>query len=117
MIRKESYFKAMEHFEAYYEMSKGQDWLVQTSFEDLGKSNRSKFTNIRSEKVEPHLKSLVENGTTMFMDACIHLQRIYRIMSNRYAKDIDERIDYLKKAFDVCKESKRIRYISYSYIK
>lgn len=94
-------------------MSKDRGWLVATSFDDLSKPDQAKLLAIRNENVEAHLRGGAAAGEeqtdrSMFEDACVHLQRVYRIVANRYARDMAEKIDYLKKAFDICKESTRI---------
>lgn len=106
--KKESYFKAMEHLEAYHTLSEGQDWALHSTFDDLDKSARARIEKIRQENVEAFLqdKYLEESAYSMFVDSCVHLQRLYRIIANRYAKDVDEKIEYLKKVFEVCKKSK-----------
>lgn len=41
----------------------------------------------------------------MFKDGCIHLGRVYKIISEKFASDQNEKIEYLSKAYDVCKAS------------
>lgn len=106
----------MEHLEAYHQLSEGQDWTVPTvttttsHSDELDKSysqSREKIERIRHENVEPFLRDtyLDECGRSMFVDSCVHLQRLYRIVATRYARDVNEKIEYLKKVFDVCKKS------------
>lgn len=94
----------MQHFETYYKLSQGQDWSVKNSYEDLDKSDQQILNEIKTRNIEKHLKE--SDLSNMFIDACIHLQRLYRIIAYRYAKDLSEKIEYLKQAYDVCKVSK-----------
>ena len=94
----------MDHFEEYYNLTKGTDWIKKNSFEDLNKAELLRLENIKNENVEDYLRTLEDER--MFIDACIHLQRIYRVISNRYAKDLEEKIQFLSKSYQVCKSSK-----------
>lgn len=85
-------------------MTKGKDWDLQTHFEDLSVKDVENIKKIKKMFYEDNLKSM--NIDIMYIDACINLQRIYRIVANKYAKNIDEKIMYLTKSQDVCKSSK-----------
>jgi hypothetical protein len=94
----------LQHFEAYYTLSKDQDWSVVSHFDDLSDEDRLKLIKMRNENVEENLRSLENNS--MSLNACIHLQRLYRIVANRYGNSLNEKIEYLKMANEVCKSSK-----------
>ena len=94
----------MNHFQEYYDLTKGTDWTKKNNFEDLSNSDVQMLEKLKNSNVEDYLKKL--DDQRMFVDACIHLQRIQRIMATRFSKDVDEKIMYLSKAYQVCKSSK-----------
>jgi hypothetical protein len=94
----------MEHFQEYYNLTKNTNYVKNNKFDDLSPTNIDKLRQINKINVEDYLKKIEDNR--MFIDACIHLQRIYKIIANKYTKDIDEKISYLSKAYDVSKSSK-----------
>ena len=94
----------MNHFQEYYELTKGTDWTKKNDFEDLVNSEVQVLEKIKRLNVEDYLKKIEDQR--MFIDACIHLQRIQRIIANKFSKDPEEKILYLSKAYQVCKSSK-----------
>lgn len=93
----------MNHFQEYYNLTKGNDWSLSSHFDDLSSEDVEKLHKIRNFKVEDNLKNM--DLSSMFIDACIHLQRIFRAISTKFTKDPEEKIAYLTKAYDVCKSS------------
>lgn len=97
--RQGAFNDAMRHYEAYYELtSKNKDWT------------NEKHIRLRQEQ-NPNINDIYDclkynTNAKLFIDACINLQRIYRVIANKYAQDNEEKIAYLTKAFDVCKESR-----------
>jgi hypothetical protein len=94
----------MEHFQEYYNLTKGKDWQLQQQFEDLTKKNIDKINMIKKVNIQENIRSLADDK--LFTDACIHLQRIYKIISSKYCGTQEAKIDYLTKAYEVCKNSK-----------
>jgi len=84
-------------------LTSGKDWKIKLQLEDFNKSDKDRIRAIKSVDVEPGIKELL--GERMFKDACIHLSRIYRIIANRFAESEENRLEYLTKAFEVCKTS------------
>ena len=84
-------------------MSRGKDWRRKTEYHDFNEDEIEKINEIKSSQVDAELKRKMDDK--MFTDACVHLQRLFKIMANRYSKDIEEKIEYLTKAYDVCKSS------------
>lgn len=97
----------MEHFQEYYNLTNNTNYVKNNNFEDLSPADIEKLKKINKINVEEYLKNIEDNK--MFTDACIHLQRIYKIIANKYAKDINEKISYLCKAYDVSKSSKHLK--------
>ena len=85
----------MTHFEQYYNLCKNQDWEDDNSNAGYAKAADKK---IQTENYY-HDKKL-------FTQACINLQRVYKVISQKYCSDSSEKVEYLIKALDVCKESK-----------
>jgi hypothetical protein len=104
----------MEHFQEYYNLTNNTSHVKNNKFEDLSPNDIEKLKNINKINVEDYLKNIEDNN--MFTDACIHLQRIYKIIAYKYTKDIDEKIDYLSKAYDVSKSSKYFLYPFHIFI-
>ncbi len=97
----------MNNFQQYYELTKGTDWTKKSDYEDLNNNDVQTLEKIKKANVEDYLKKI--DDQRMFIDACVHLQRIQRIIANRFAKDPEEKILYLSKAYEVCKSSKSLR--------
>jgi hypothetical protein len=95
--------KSVDHFLQYYTLTQGKDWKVNYQFEDFSKIDRDRILAIKRNNVEEGIKNLLDDR--MFKDACIHLGRLYKTISDRFAKDHDEKIEYLTKAYEVCKSS------------
>lgn len=95
--------KSLDHFLQYCALTEGKDWEVNYQFEDFSKIDRDRILAIKRSNVEEGVKHLMNDK--MFKDACIHLGRLYKAISDRFAKDHDEKIDYLTKAYEVCKSS------------
>lgn len=93
----------MEHFQECYNLSKGKDWFLLNKSKDFTKSEIEKLNKIRYQYAEENLKNL--ESPTIFVDVCIHLQRIYRIIADRYSVNALEKIETLSKAHEVCKNS------------
>jgi len=87
--RQKSYFKALDHFEAYYKLCKNKTWA--NSSEEI------------KEITEGNVKFYKNNR--LQTDSCVHLQRIYKVLAAKYAKDNNEKINYLQRVYDVSKES------------
>lgn len=100
---KDAYFQSLEHFEKYYDLTNGQDWTKKNDFPDLNNNETQQLEKIKTTSVESYLLKLEDQR--MFIDACIHLQRIQRIIANRFSKDPEEKIMFLSKAYQVCKTS------------
>lgn len=101
--RRNSYYLAMEHFQEYYNLTKDTNYTKNIKFEDLSHDDIAKLKQINKINIEDFLKNI--DNDKLFIDACIHLQRIYKIIANKYATNIEEKISYLTKAYDVCKSS------------
>ena len=101
----------MNNFQQYYELTKGTDWTKKSDFEDLNNNDVQTLEKIKKANVEDYLKKI--DDQRMFIDACVHLQRIQRIIANRFAKDPEEKILYLSKAYEVCKSSKSLRMFNF----
>ncbi|RNA08109.1 tetratricopeptide repeat 29 [Brachionus plicatilis] len=100
---RESYLNAMEHFQECYNLSNGKDWFFLNRSKAFTKNQVENLHKIRYQYAEDHLKNL--ESPTIFVDACIHLQRIFRIIADRYSPIAQEKIDLLTKAYQVCKSS------------
>ena len=107
---KDAYFKAMSQFQEYFGLTQGKDWKLTTNVSDFSKKDNDRIQAIKKHNVEESIKHLIDDR--MFKDACIHLGRIYNIISNRFAKDPAEKIDYLSKTHEVCKSSKLLISVS-----
>lgn len=101
--RQNSYFKAVEQFQNYFDLTKGQNWKQQPNFSDFTKKQVDRIQAIKRNNIEENVKHLLSDN--MFKDSCIHLGRLYKIIANRFAKDKEEKIEYLAKAYEVCKSS------------
>jgi hypothetical protein len=84
----------MTHFEHYYNLCKDQDWI-----DDKTNKRYAKETDKKNDLDN------YNHEDKLFTQSCIHLQRVYKIISERYCKDSSEKVEYLIKARDVCKES------------
>jgi tetratricopeptide (TPR) repeat protein len=93
----------MQHFENYYNLCNGQDWQLETRLADLSKNEIDKLNELKRSLIEPELLNIELN--TMFEDSCMHLQRLYKLIANRYAKSHTEKLEYLTKVYEVCKSS------------
>ena len=93
----------MNHFEDAFKISQGKDWFYLNKSKDFSKSQIDKLHKIRFQNVEDNLKNM--DTLTIFVDVCIHLQRIYRIIADRYTTNTQEKIDILTKAYEVSKKS------------
>jgi len=93
----------MEHFQEYYNLTKGHDWQLVQHFDDLNKKDIDKINMTKKANIQENIRSLADDK--MFTDACIHLQRIYKIISSKYCGTQEAKIDYLTKAYEVCKSS------------
>ncbi len=98
-----AHMQALEHFENYYDLTKGNNWKFIQHFEDLNRKEIDKINMIKKTNIQENIRNLADDK--LFTDACIHLQRIYKIMSNKYAKTQDKKIEYLTKAYEICKSS------------
>jgi hypothetical protein len=96
----------MEHFQEYYNLTKDTNYVKTNKFADLSPSDIEKLKQKNKINIEDFLKNIEDDK--LFTEACIHLQRTYKIIADKYAKNIDEKISYLSKAYDVCKSSKFI---------
>jgi hypothetical protein len=94
----------MYHFEQYYNLTKSTDWHTRQNFEDFTRDDIEKLESIRRQNIETEFKDFY--NSQMFTQACLHLQRIYKTISNRYANEQEEKIEYLTKAYEVSKSSK-----------
>lgn len=93
----------MKHFEDAFKLSQGKDWFYLNKSNDFSKSQVEKLHQIRFQNVEDNIKNM--DSLTIFVDVCIHLQRVYRIIAERYSTNAQEKIDLLTKAYEVCKNS------------
>jgi hypothetical protein len=98
----DSYFEAMNHFEQYYNLSKDKDWLKTLNNLPYGLINESSTQTVEEQDL------MYDKDNRLFTDACINLQRIYKIIAHKYAKTIEDQTSYLTKAYEVCKDSKAI---------
>ena len=89
----------MTHFEHYYVLCKNQDWTVD-------KSNQCYLNEPNKKSDLDHDLDNYNHEDKLFTQSCIHLQRVYKVISERYCLNSTEKIEYLIKALDVCKESK-----------
>jgi hypothetical protein len=96
----DSYFEAMNHFEQYYSLSKDKDWLKADNQLPYGLANEYMTITVNEEDL------VYDKDNRVFTDACINLQRIYKIIAKKYAKTIDDQTNYLTKAYEVCIDSK-----------
>ena len=103
--QKESYFASVRHFQEYYNLTNGTDYVKSMSLDDFTRDEADKLHKIKSASIETYLRQINDDDDKLFTDACIHLQRLYKIMSKKYAANISEKIDYLSKVYDVCKNS------------
>lgn len=94
----------MDHFQEYYALTRNKDWPATHNLDDFSKKDMDKISSIKKANIQENIRNLADEK--MFTDACIHLQRIYKIISNKYAKTQEEKIEYLTKAYEVCKSSK-----------
>jgi hypothetical protein len=94
----------MEHYEQYYNLTKGTTWRLRISLDDLSEEDMAKLSEMKQSTIEADLAHI--KYESMFEDACMHLQRIYKCMANRYAKDHEEKLDYLNRVYQVSKSSK-----------
>lgn len=101
----------MYHFEQYYNLTKSTDWHTRQKFEDFTRDDLERLENIRRQDVETEFKEFY--NSEMFTQACLHLQRIYKTVSNRYANEQEEKIEYLTKTYEVCKSSKYQTYCQF----
>jgi hypothetical protein len=93
----------MEHYEQYYELTKGTSWTLRISLDDLSEEDIAQLTAMKQSTIEKDLASI--RYDTMFEDACMHLQRIYKTIANRYATGHEEKLDYLNKVYEVSRSS------------
>ena len=105
----------MDHFENYHSLTTGKEWRCLNYFEDLNKKEADRINLIKKANIEENIRQSIDDR--MFTDACIHLQRIYRIISNKFAKNQEEKIDYLIKSSQVCKSSKNSFFLCFIKIK
>lgn len=101
--RLNSYQKAVSQFQSYFDLTQGKDWKVKHHFSEFSKPDRDRILAIKRSNVEEGVQHFLDDR--MFKDACIHLGRLYKIISDRFATDHEEKIEYLSKAYDVCKSS------------
>lgn len=99
-----AHYQAMDQFQEYFNLTKDKEWQLIQNFEDLSKKDIDKVNVIKKTNIQENIRSLADDR--MFTDACIHLQRIYKIISNKYSKTQETKIEYLVKAYEVCKFSK-----------
>jgi hypothetical protein len=95
----------MEHFREYYNMTKEHDWTISNYLKDLSGEDIKKLNEIKNSQIEENIRYKLDEK--MFSEACVHLQRLYRILANRYAKNTEQKLEYLKMAHEVCQSSKQ----------
>jgi hypothetical protein len=98
----------MKHFESYYALCKNQDWIEE-------KTNKTSDlpSELEYEKLGAHTSK--HDYQKLFTQACIHLQRVYKVISERYCNSSEEKIEYLIKGLDVCRESKLKKKINLNF--
>lgn len=77
--------------------------MLSPQLDDLTKEEIDKLKKVKHSMIEPELAHIYYNF--MFADACMHLQRVYKIIASRYARDNQEKIDYLNRVYQVCESS------------
>ena len=70
-------------------MTQGKDWRKKSEIH-FTEDEIEKINEIKASQVDANLRRKLDDK--MFTDACIHLQRLFKIMANRYSKDINEKI-------------------------
>ncbi len=93
----------MEQFQNYFNLTRGKDWKLNTNLESFNKNENEKIQSIKKQNIEKNIRPLIEEK--MFKDACVHLGRVYNIIANKFARNQEEKIEYLSKAYEVCKAS------------
>ncbi len=96
----------MHQFQEYYNLTKDSSFTKSPRHEDLSYDDIQQLEKITKSTVEDFLRDI--DDERLFVNACIHLQRIYKLISSKYSRNLDEKIEYLSKAYEVCKNSKNL---------